>query len=1029
MGRNSIFNRSLSGLLAIACLLPAVPSIPAAAGITSGNPVPEILYSDSGAVVENPITDTDLDNFLISLKYGATEEDFGDTLFLRDACVSIPVTVSIEYTGEDSYHAGDLSFTLQDIEGLTRRNKDGLPEADAVTTEISAQRYGSETGTGDWCYYSEEMENHSGSYQFLNQFEVNGHFSSSIEMVWNITNVSSARSGFTQTITSTLSVKDLGDIICRPLYFTYHTTPTVFTMKPFKWEILTSQTEESDQEGSLYGYSPDEYEIIRVFLDFDQEIYFRSFGHSTDPDESYAEVNVTSPEGISVMNPDGSFNTPQRIRTPLSADPFLESLYPESGSIITSGWQEYVVFVPKALYPEGTPIDITAALSGRYDDELEPFITSTTQTIQIPVSADTDPDLPKPPAEEEPLPADTSPTETEAPETTAVTAVKRWEDENNQDGIRPDFVEVQLYADGTKQGEPARLDAENEWNMTWGGLPKYVQGTPVSYSVEEINVPEGYTPSVAGDAENGFTITNTHETDKSSIHGSIVWDDGNNTDALRPDFVIVNLIADGERVGSATASAETGWTFGFEDIDRNRNGRQILYTVATDEIKGYEQSVTDFVIVNAHVPETTAVNGTIFWDDENNQDAIRPEKVTVRLLAGGKEKDSIDVTKQEEWKFCFDELPAMQDGGPVEYSVSTDEIEGYETTVSGYDITRLHHPDRILIEGAAEWEDNDDQDGIRPGKITLRLFADNTEIDSREVSAEDGWKYSFGEQDARKDGETIRYTLTEDAVEGYDAQYDGFSVINRHEPETVTISGVSLWEDANDYDHIRPVTVTIRLREDGQESSVTEVSAATAWKYSFAGLPKYKGGTAIRYSIDEYEIDGYTSMENGTAFINIHHVDLPGKVLPDTVTVSGRKIWNDSDNKDRIRPSSITIRLLADGKEAGTKTVTAKDGWEYSFTGLPKASGGRAITYTIDEDKVNGYTKTVNGYNVTNTHQVSRSTSPSSAGIAGTASGSGSMKTSPPPTGDAFPVMKMTVFLLLSALIMALSVRKKKRRI
>ena len=123
---------------------------------------------------------------------------------------------------------------------------------------------------------------------------------------------------------------------------------------------------------------------------------------------------------------------------------------------------------------------------------------------------------------------------------------------------------------------------------------------------------------------------------------------------------------------------------------------------------------------------------------------------------------------------------------------------------------------------------------------------------------------------------------------------------------------------------------------------------------------------------------------------------------------------------------NIYGRLTNSTQDVLEKRLAALEG---GSAALALASGAAAITYTIDEDKVNGYTKTVNGYNVTNTHQVSRSTSPSSAGIAGTASGSGSMKTSPPPTGDAFPVMKMTVFLLLSALIMALSVRKKKRRI
>ena len=47
------------------------------------------------------------------------------------------------------------------------------------------------------------------------------------------------------------------------------------------------------------------------------------------------------------------------------------------------------------------------------------------------------------------------------------------------------------------------------------------------------------------------------------------------------------------------------------------------------------------------------------------------------------------------------------------------------------------------------------------------------------------------------------------------------------------------------------------------------------------------------------------------------------------------------------------------------KEVT-KDNWTYEFTDLPKYEGGKAITYSIDEEAVEGYTKEVQGYNLKN---------------------------------------------------------------
>lgn len=70
-----------------------------------------------------------------------------------------------------------------------------------------------------------------------------------------------------------------------------------------------------------------------------------------------------------------------------------------------------------------------------------------------------------------------------------------------------------------------------------------------------------------------------------------------------------------------------------------------------------------------------------------------------------------------------------------------------------------------------------------------------------------------------------------------------------------------------------------------------------------------------------------------------------------------------------MRPSSITIHLLADGKEIETKTVTAAENWEWTFPDLPEYKEGsetEKIVYSITEDPVSGYKTVIDGYNVTN---------------------------------------------------------------
>ncbi|WP_165215432.1 SpaA isopeptide-forming pilin-related protein [Schaalia sp. ZJ1691] len=93
----------------------------------------------------------------------------------------------------------------------------------------------------------------------------------------------------------------------------------------------------------------------------------------------------------------------------------------------------------------------------------------------------------------------------------------------------------------------------------------------------------------------------------------------------------------------------------------------------------------------------------------------------------------------------------------------------------------------------------------------------------------------------------------------------------------------------------------------------------------------------------------------------------------DHASVKVSKVWEDADNKDGIRPDSVTVRLLANGEETGkTLTLTAKDTWAGVFAGLDTNTAGKEIQYTVVEDPVKGYDTAVtgsagDGYTVTNT--------------------------------------------------------------
>jgi hypothetical protein len=84
-------------------------------------------------------------------------------------------------------------------------------------------------------------------------------------------------------------------------------------------------------------------------------------------------------------------------------------------------------------------------------------------------------------------------TNTHKPETTKVVVSKTWDDENDKAGIRPDDVQVQLYANDKPVGNPVVLNADNGWSWTWNDMYVNENGEAIVYKVQEIAVPEHYT--------------------------------------------------------------------------------------------------------------------------------------------------------------------------------------------------------------------------------------------------------------------------------------------------------------------------------------------------------------------------------------------------------------------------------------------------------------------------------------------------------------------------------------------------------
>ena len=581
-------------------------------------------------------------------------------------------------------------------------------------------------------------------------------------------------------------------------------------------------------------------------------------------------------------------------------------------------------------------------------------------------------------------------TNTHTPETTSVSGTKVWDDGSNQDGKRPTSVVITLTGTVGEGGVVSTASKTvtgtgDAWAYSFDDLPKYSGGQLITYTVSEKaeNVPDGYTSSV-----DGYTVTNTHTPEVVSVSGTKTWDDANDQDGKRPGEITVRLMGSDGSLYATTTNASVGWAYSFTDLPKYYDGIEITYTITEDAVADYDTTYDGYDVTNSYAPGETSVSVKKLWNDDNDQDGIRPDSVTVQLYADGVAcGEPVELSESNDWTYAWTSLPVNRSKNSdtdatvaIVYTVQeTSTPDGYASAVSGdakvgFIVTNTHTPATASVSAAKTWDDADDQDGIRPASITYHLFAGDSEIDSQTVSADDDWSYTWTGLPAYGGGEAIDYTVTEDKVDGYatsskDSVTDdgkSFSFTNTHAPEVTEVSGTKTWVDGDDQDGIRPDSVTVSLLANGTVIRTAEATAENDWTYDFADLPKYSAGKVVSYSVEEVPVTGYQATKSGYDLTNTH--------VPATGDITVTKAWSDSNDKDGIRPASVTVHLYADGVDTGRSvTLSADDSWTATFSGLASYSNGTAVTYSVVEDAVSGYTaaytsESAGSITVTNTH-------------------------------------------------------------
>ena len=224
-----------------------------------------------------------------------------------------------------------------------------------------------------------------------------------------------------------------------------------------------------------------------------------------------------------------------------------------------------------------------------------------------------------------------------------------------------------------------------------------------AYTVQEIQAPTGYNlleepiKISKDDFGNDLAISRdvVNQKEKTSISGQKTWNDNDNQDGKRPSKITVNLLANGVKVASKEVKpdATRNWTYHFDHLDVvDDAGNVIAYTVSEEPVAGYETTVEGTNITNNRIPDMTEVVVKKVWDDKENKDGLRPEKISIRLLADGQEVAVKEITATDNWQASFTDLPEYKDGKKIVYTITEDPVAGYTSKIDGFTVTNRHIP-------------------------------------------------------------------------------------------------------------------------------------------------------------------------------------------------------------------------------------------------------------------------------------------------------------------------------------------------
>ena len=466
------------------------------------------------------------------------------------------------------------------------------------------------------------------------------------------------------------------------------------------------------------------------------------------------------------------------------------------------------------------------------------------------------------------------------------------------------------------------------------------------------------------------------------------------------------LVADSIKCGENTYT-EAELNAGIEVSLEGGEEKYITFTVTINPFKDEKITVRNAEAKQDETPvpptddevvkEYVSIDVNKEFVDKENVEELRPTDVVVALYKSENDETYIDtrtLNEQNGWKESFIGLDKYDFDTKELINYDVRELDINENYTASYDKNQEQNNITLKITNILKYENIstsltvnkiwiDPENMVRP-EITINLHQNGSDDVFASYTLKNGeTSHEFTnlpKYDA--DGNEYVYTTEEAEINGYTPEYsnDTLTITNTIEQEnTVSISGTKTWIAPEGIEH---PTVTIKLLKNGEEFNTTTIENGNT-TYEFTGLPMYKTDTngnyilddkgnveLNEYTVEEVSIDGYTSTQNGFDFVNTINQEL--------ILINGEKTWVDPEGTELVHPE-ITINLLKNGIK--DKTIKLTNGnTKYTFTELPKYQVNEDGSYILDnngnvqlnqyrveEEVVQNYETSYDGYNITNT--------------------------------------------------------------